>query len=104
MFEPTILKIEPAKSYEELHKLLKSSIRFYKFTDFMDIHNLIYSLLIPKKMRTSTYNAKEVIEMGYDFAQKNKDKLDILTYKLVQSTNTDYLKGILKALEEWKFA
>ena len=104
IFEQRIYKIEPAKSYEELHKILKSSIRLYKFTDFMDIHNLIYSLCIPKKMRTSKYNAKEVIDMGYNFAQKNKDKLDKLTYEVVKSTNTDYLKGILKAMEEWKTA
>ena len=100
MLRPAILKVEPAKSYEELHKILKSSIRFYKFTDFID--NLTYSLLFPKKMRTSKYDAKEVIDMGYAFAQEHKDNLATLTNAVVRSRNTDYLKGILKALEEWK--
>ena len=102
IFGPTVLEIEPAKNYEELHKIIKNSIRSNKVEDLM--LKLTYSLFIPKKMRNSTYNAKEVIDMGYNFAQKNKDKLDVLTYRAKQSGNTDYLKGILKALEEWKIA
>ncbi len=99
--EPFVIIIEPAKDYKELSSLLKSNIRAKKVSEFLNKLMLApINLSLPKEMRyTST--TQELIDAGYEFAQKNKDKLDKLTYKAVEAGNSDYLKGMLKAMEEW---
>ena len=96
----TLVKLEPAKGYKELNSILKKCYMLSKFDDFSFKLANLPLLLVPKKFRTSSYNAQEFVDKGYEFVQNNKDKLDVLTYETVHSKNSDYLKGMLKATKE----
>ncbi len=104
MARPMLLnKMTPEKSFEKLASRLKRDYYASKIRHFFDIHGHIRNLMLkpPKEYEwfMPKYNPQEIIDMGYEFAMKNKDNLEKLSL-LSHGKNADYIKGMLKALKE----